>query len=137
MATFTEIPADIANQLVAFIDRRNLGRAIEIDGTSYTLDFISHNTNAFFQSRGLSVYFRAGRSVIRISDHWSSSTGFERSRKLNCGSISGKQWNIDNRSGRKVFCPKYAGRFPFEMLAGRCGLTVLNRECDHWKDARS
>lgn len=132
MATFHEIPHDLARQLVDFIDRRNLGKSVTIDGVDYTLDFISHNTSAFFRSRGLSVYFRTGRSVIRISDHWSRSSHFERSRKLNCGSISGKTWEIENKSGRKVQCARYAGRFPFEMLAGRCGLSVLNRECDHW-----
>lgn len=135
MATFQEIPAPLAMALIDFIDRRNIGKSIEFEGVEYVLDFISHNTSAFFQSRGLSVYFRTGRSVIRISDHWSASNHNARSGKLNCGLISGKRWEIDNRSTRKLACFRYAGRFPFQMLAGKCGLSVLNRECDHWKVA--
>lgn len=135
MAKFREIPTAVARELIGFIDRRNIGKSLEIDGVSYTLDYISHNSSAFWRSRGLSVYFRTRRSVIRISDHWSSSNGFERSRKLNCGPISGKTWVIDNTSRTRLACFKYAGRFPFEMLAGICGLSVLNRECDHWQGA--
>lgn len=133
MATFKQIPADLARHLISFVDRRNLGKSIDIGGKAYTLDHISHNTSAFWRSRGLSVYFRTGRSVIRLSDHWSKSNGFERSRKLNCGLISGQDWQIENRDMNKLYCEKYAGRFPFEMLAGKCGLSKLNKTCEHWR----
>lgn len=132
MATFKKINSKVARQLVDFIDRRNLGKAVVIDGKEYVLDHISHNPSGFFNSRGLSVYFRVGKSIVRISDHWAASPeAFARSRKLNCGHISGKQWVTE--AVEKVYCHKYAGRFPFEMLAGICGLSVLNKECDHWR----
>lgn len=132
MATFKHIDSNLAKALIAFIDRRNLGKSVDVDGKSYRLDYISHNSSAYWQSRGLSVYFRCGRSIIRISDHWSQSNGFDRSKKLNCGSISGKWWTIENAGAAKLYCSKYAGKFPFEMLAGICGLSALNKECDHW-----
>lgn len=133
-ATFKQIPNDLANKLLAFVDRRNLGKSTEIDGVSYTLDHISQNSSKFWKSRGLSVYFRAGRSVIRISDHWSKSTGNDRSRKLNCGFIGDCQWFIDNDGGAPLSLDKYAGKFPWKMLAGKCSLATLNKTCDHWID---
>jgi hypothetical protein len=130
-AKFKPIPRETANRLIGFIDRRNLGKSTEIDGKTYTLDFISHNSNAFFKARGLSVYFRVGRSIVRISDHWAASVGNERSRKLNCGSISGKSWTMDGASER-LPCFTYAGKYPFVMLAGICGLNSLNKTCGHF-----
>ena len=130
-AKFKPIPRETADRLIGFIDRRNLGKSVEIDGKTYTLDFISHNSSAFFKSRGLSVYFRVNRSIVRISDHWAASVGNDRSRKLNCGSISGKCWVMDGVCER-LSCSTYAGKYPFVMLAGICGLTALNKTCDHF-----
>lgn len=130
-AAFKPIPITLANKLLAFLDRRNLNKSIEIDGKSYELIFISQNSSAFFKSRGLSVYFKTGRSIIRISDHWAQSIGNDRSRKLNCGSISGKSW-VMSAAAPRVYCSKYAGKFDWVMLAGICGLSALNKTCDHF-----
>lgn len=130
-AKFKPIDPVLAQKLLAFVDRRNLEKAVEIDGTTYTLVYISQNSSAFFQSRGLSVYFKTGRSIIRISDHWAKSVGNDKSRKLNCGSISGKTWIMDGETQRISF-DKYSGKYPWVMLAGKCGLTSLNKTCDHF-----
>lgn len=130
-AKFKPIDPALAKKLLAFVGRPNLGHAVEIDGVTYTLVYISQNSSAFFRSRGLSVYFKTGRSIVRISDHWSESIGNDRSRKLNCGSISGKIWVMAGATARIEF-GKYAGKYPWVMLAGKCGLTSLNKTCDHF-----
>lgn len=133
IAKFKPIDPALARALLEFVDRRNLGKTVEIDGQDYVLSYISQNSNAFFQSRGLSIYFKTARSIIRISDHWSKSLGNDRSRKLNCGSISGKTWILDGATDRISF-DRYAGKYPWVMLAGRCGLASLNKTCDHWSE---
>lgn len=132
MITFKQIPDSVAMQLLEFATRPRIGKSIEIEGEIYTLDFISQNSNRFFQSRGLSIYYRVGRSVVRISDHWSQSNHKPRSRKLNCGSISGQSWGIDNASPDTLCWGRYAGQYPWVMLAGRAGLARLNKTCEHW-----
>lgn len=132
MITFRPIPDTIANQLLEFATRPRIGKSIDIEGETYTLDYISQNSNRFFQSRGMSVYYRVGRSVVRISDHWSASNHHPRSRKLNCGSISGQFWGIDNSSANTLSWGRYAGQYAWVMLAGRAGLSRLNKTCDHW-----
>lgn len=130
--TFRQIPDTIANALLDFASRPNIGKSIDVAGETYTLDYISQNSSRFFQSRGISVYFRVGRSVVRISDHWCQSNRHDRSRKLNCGSISGQFWRIENRDAGTLFWGRYSGAYPWVMLAGRAGLNVLNKTCDHW-----
>jgi hypothetical protein len=133
--TFTEIDRSLASQLLAFVNARNEGKSIEIDGESYLLEYISHNKNAFFRSRGLSVYFRVGDDVIRISDHWAASNHHDRSRKLNCGRIDEHVWEIDNATADTLSCSWRAGRFAWVMLAGRASIAELTAAgCDHWSD---
>jgi hypothetical protein len=122
-ATFKPLPLPLAGQLLAFVRARNVGKAIVIDGRAYTLEHISRGTNAFWRSRSFSVYFRAGRSVIRISDHWSRSNHAPRSQKLNCGSIRSCRWAIDNRAA-DIFEANAlgSGRYPYRLIAGRCAL---------------
>ena len=130
-ATFKALDTKTAQALASFIGNRNYQKSIEIDGRSYTLVYISRNSSAFFRSRGLSAYFKTGRSIVRISDHWAMSEGYDKSRKLNCGSISGKNWVLSGKTA-KVICDWNAGRFGWEMLAGICGLASLNKTCDHF-----
>lgn len=137
MAVFQEVDPKVARALIATIDRRNLGKTFEVAGVSYTLDFISQHTSAFWRSRGLSVYFRTTTHVVRISDHWAKSEHYPQSRKLNCGSVSGKSWTITNSPNSKLYIHKYAGRFPFEVLAGSCSLAELRQDCDHWPETPS
>lgn len=131
--TFKQIDQNLAQQLIDFMNSRNIGKSIVIDNIKYTLEHISLNKNQFFGSRGLSVYYKTGKSIIRISDHWAKSKHYDRSRKLNCGLISGKNWCINNKPDTKVYCSTYAGKYAFEMLAGIAGLSKLNKTCDHFK----
>ena len=133
--TFKQVDSTLAIKLLAFVDRRNIGPAIKIDGVDYKMDYISQNSSAFFKSRGMSVYFLAEGDVIRISDHWAFSNFYPRSHKLNCISVSGHRWGIDNSPDSKLYCLRYTGRFPFEMLAGRASLEELSQSCDHWRNA--
>lgn len=128
-ANFRPLDLAVAEELVNFAaTRRNIGKSIELAGRSFTLDHISHNTSAFWKSRGLSIYFQSDRSVVRISDHWSQSRGNPRSRKLNCGRISSSYWTIRNRPGEFVLCHSHsAGKYPYKMLAGILGLTGFER----------
>jgi hypothetical protein len=135
--TFQQIPNELAYRLLAFASKTRMGRTIEIDGKAYKLDHISQNSSQFYKSRGMSVYFRVDRSVIRISDHWCASNHHPRSRKLNCGSISGQFWAIDNGTADTLSWMPYAKQYPWVMLAGRAGLSVLNQTCDHWIEGGS
>lgn len=133
-ATFRQIPAKLATQLLDFVHQRNIGKSVNIDGQRYTLDHISKNSSKFYRGRSLSIYFRTGRSVIRISDHWSQSNGNDRSVKLNCRFIDEHWWAIDNDGSAPLSFGRYTSRFPWRMLAGKCGLSTLNKTCDHWID---
>lgn len=130
---FKPVSASLARELISATAGRSIGKSIDIDGQSYTLDHVSRSNHRLFKSRGISIYWRVGRSVIRISDHWSTSRHFSKSDKLNCGSISGKYWDIANRPVHAFESYYLAGKYPFRMIAGVAGLTVLNRSCDHWK----
>lgn len=132
--TFRSIAPFLAQSLISFsLDRRNLGKSIEIENKIYTFDYVSRNTSAFFKSRGLSIYFTVDRSVIRISDHWASSHGFDRSGKLNCVSISGKAWHIGKGAAEIMIYGHSCGKYPFRSLAGIAAKSKLNCTCDHWK----
>ncbi|MFZ2871274.1 hypothetical protein [Zavarzinia sp.] len=134
-AIFSPIPREIAQRLAEFASRRNLGKTVEVEGQSYTLDYISASSRQRLKSRGLSLYFRAAGHVIRISDHWAESEGNDGSRKLNCGSISGKRWRLGEQAEHIYYYGKGGRRFPFRLLAGRCSVAILNQTCDHWKEA--
>ena len=130
---FKEINEELAYKLLNFVGKPNLGKSIVIDGETYTLDYISVNSNRYFKSRGFSVYFRHKKSIIRISDHWAKSNLHEKSRKLNCGFIDGHEWVIDNKKRSELKFRKYAGKYHWVLLAGKASLAVLNKDCDHWK----
>lgn len=129
------VPDDLARALLEFANHRNLGKTLEVEGATYVLDYISRSSSSFHVSRGLSVYYRTKRSVIRISDHWTASRGFPRSRKLNCGPIDRYWWYVKNRPGESIsFAGLGAGKYPFRMIAGIAGLAVLNKSCPHWRN---
>jgi hypothetical protein len=132
LVNFTPIEISLANKLIEFISRKNLGKTIIIDNKKYKLEFISHNSNSFFKTRRLSVYFKVDKSIIRISDHWVKSVGNNKSHKLNCHSISGKNWII-NKKTERIYCTWNCGRYPWVMLAGKAGLSKLNKSCDHFR----
>ena len=151
VAIFKEIPARLASRLVAFGEdwRNKVGDAVTIDGLSYVMTYRHAGKNKFFRSRGISIYFHVGRSIIRLSDHWSQSNNFPKSKKMNCGIIGssfigydnddnklysrGVRWSIDNKTKTRIMTRMLGGRYPSYLMAGICGLTVLNKECDHWK----
>ena len=130
--TFKPISDEIALQLIAFVNQRNLGKSITIDGKTYTLDHISIGKSAFWKSRSYSVYFRVGRSVVRISDHWSETTHHPRSQKLNCGAIRSAYWVLADKSRQTLESTYQSGQYPWALKAGIAGLTALNKSVDHW-----
>lgn len=71
--------------------------------------------------------------VIRVSDHWASTNLHPRSRKLNCGSIDGHQWRLDNVEPAVGLCGFGAGKYPWRVLAGVARIADLERAgCGHW-----
>lgn len=131
-ATFNPLDREVARALLKFAAQRSaVGRTIELGGRVYTLEHISRTTSAFWRSRGLSIYFRSGRSVVRISDHWSQSRHHRRSRKLNCGHIASCFWSIRNRADDAMECYDFGGKYPYKMIAGICGLNGFKKAIGH------
>lgn len=134
VVTFTQIDNTVAQQLLDFACRKNLGREITIEGKNYQLDYISRTFNAYHRARGLSIYYRVERSVVRLSDHWSKSKNNDRSRKFNCGFIDDQFWILNNKHSDFLLMTRYSGKYPFKILAGKAGLNQLNQHCEHWKN---
>lgn len=127
---FRPLDASVARELIEFsCSSRNVGKSVDVLGKTYTLEHISRSTSAFWKSRGISLYFRTGRSVVRISDHWSETNGMDRSRKFNCGKIGSSFWKIDNHGDDDIIetYSHSAGRFPHRVLAGVCSMRSLER----------
>lgn len=95
--------------------KRNKPEFIEVDGEKWTVDHQSQSKNALHRSRSNSFYLTNGKSVVRISDHWSASK-YDRSHKFNCGMISTCYWT--NREGERfsIFLP--GERYESSMIAG-------------------
>ena len=121
---------DLVAALLDFAMHKNIGKVITVQGTDYELDYISESHRPI--GRGLSIYYRVGRSILRISDHWSRTQGYERSRKLNCGGIDTAWWELVGPA-REYSFNRYSGTYPWRMLAGKAGLGKLNKSVDHWK----
>ncbi len=85
------------------------GGKIEIDGTEYTLDYVSRGDGSE------SYYFRTGNSIVRISDHWSKTPGMADERKFNVGNIRTSYWGLADADRSKVFSP---GGAHFDMIGG-------------------
>lgn len=134
-AKFKPIDVILAETLLKFSDKNNINKSINVDGEIYTLTYISKGYNPFIRSRsrGVSIYFKHKRSIIRISDHWTKSVGYDRKKKFNCGDISGKKF-IMNGYATRVYYTRYSGKQKLSLLAGKCGLVVLNKICDHFKN---
>lgn len=140
---FRPISKELTHALLAFASNKNLGQTIEIGGETYTLDYLSVGRSSYWRSRSASVYYRVGRSVVRISDHWSAMREHPRSQKLNCGCIGGgydeetntykpsAYWELHGAQEVEHWA-LYAGRYPWRMFGGRAGLSVLNRGTTHW-----
>jgi len=121
-ATFRPIDKSIAQSLVDFAYQRNIGKEIELAGHTYRLIRISRYTQRYYKS-SISIYYERGHSIVRISDHWSSSKFTERSRKMNCGLINQSIWGIKNRQSdlfdRTII---NGGKYPYRLLAGICAI---------------
>lgn len=129
---FKQIDDNLANQLIAFCYKKNLNKTITIENVEYTLDYLKVDSSAFFKSRSFSAYFKVGRSIIRISDHWAKSKFKDKSQKMNCISVSGKSWSINNKTKDTLSVFQFAGKYPFQVFAGIASLSKLNKDCDHW-----
>lgn len=102
-STFKSIGKNEAKELLkAFLSakrKRSFNGTFEFNGKTYTTLHASVKKNSYHKSRGASFYFRkkGTRSVIRISDHWSSVISPSLiSRKFNCFSIASCKWHVDN-----------------------------------------
>lgn len=125
-AIFKPVDSSLTRELLSASDRKRIGDILTLSsGRQFVLDHVSIGKNGFFRSRSFSMYFRekGKKSVIRISDHWSSSNHNERSNKLNCGYIRSCHWSIDNREEDKIhYHGKYSGKYPWVLMAGVCSL---------------
>ena len=129
-AEFRPLDRAVAKVLVEFASGRRVGKTITVEGQDYTLTHISESYNAFWHSRGLSVYYRRGRSVVRISDHWSRSRHHQRSRKLNCGPIATCFWTIADNADTLFETYHRSGRYPRRMMGGVLGVNGFRKvEC--------
>ena len=150
MAKFKEFSKDISKILIEFSKKRNtkIGDCIMIGDQQYTLTHKSISSSKFWHSSSISIYFHNKRSIIRISNHWSKSNNFPHCKKLNCGRIGinvigydknnypqysrGQFWQLDDKTDQR-FEEKYSvSRYPITLIAGKCGLSVLNKQCNHW-----
>lgn len=122
---FNGVANALTHHLLDFATRNNLGKTTTFNNQKYTLDFLS------ISDKSCSIYYRTRRSVIRISDHWSCCHERPKSRKFNCGSISGHFWMLD-RPTEPIGFKRWSG-FKRSMLAGQCSLAVLNKSCAHWR----
>ncbi len=123
-ANFKQFDNSIAKELIQKTRYKKQNSKIELkNGDIYEVLYISISKNSFFKSRSASFYYRkkGGKSIIRISDHWSKSNNNDRSRKLNCGYISSCYWTINNKKDNEIFVHGfYSGKYPYKMLAGIC-----------------
>lgn len=132
---FQKVNDSIVDELIKHYENGlRLGKEVVINDKSYKLIYKSEQKNAFFKSRGLSLYFKVDRSIVRISDHWSESIGNDRSRKLNCGYISNSQYWKLNFKAKRYQISRGSGKYPYTVLIGAAGLKTLNKECEHFKD---
>lgn len=134
-AVFKPIEMELIVKLMDFARyRSNIGKTICIEGVEYELKHVSMKKNFRTKSRSLSVYFLVGKSVIRISDHWSETKNHPRSKKLNCGQIDSAWWELDDKDRETLeFKGLESGKYPWVLKGGICGKTVLNKTVDHWK----
>lgn len=130
--TFKRFEYRIADILLSNLKEAKKQGYLMVEGNKYILLFESKNKNRTYRSRGFSYYFRLKNSIIRISDHWSSSNFNDRSKKLNCGYISHDQyWIIDNKI--KSFPFRFSGeKYDSYLLAGIVGLAKLRKSCKHF-----
>ena len=129
LADFSVISPELTEALfLASTGRKALkeGESIEIGGRTYTLDHISFSAyNPFFRQRGLSIYYRTGDSIVRLSDHWSNTgSTFVKSRKLNCGRISSCLWNLNGAKNTDLVDMKghQSGKYPWRIIGGEARL---------------
>lgn len=94
---FKALPAGITKKfLQAFLDGEFF---VSVQGRKWMLDHKSIRTFRVFRrpERSLSIYFRSGNNLVRISDHWSSG-----SKAFNCGNIASCRWRLSGSSARTV-----------------------------------
>lgn len=123
---FNGIAKKLTQHLLGFATKNNLGKTTTFNNQKYTLDFLS------ISQKSCSIYYCTKRSVIRISDHWSYCYDRPRSRKFNCGNISGHFWML-SKPTEPIDFKRWSG-FKRTMLAGQCGKSVLNKSCAHWQN---
>ena len=108
--------------------KKNFTGKFKVGSDEYELlHFSEPKRNRFFKSRQISIYFRKkrGRSVIRISDHWSETTSHKRSRKLNAGYLNTCYWTANSGSKERdtfLFSGLSAGSYDWVLLSGVCSL---------------
>lgn len=128
-----KIDLELTKFLIEKFSPKNVNKTFSFNDKQYTLLYISKNSSKFFRSRSLSVYFKTGRSIIRLSDHWSHFEPKPKSQKMNCGFISKSNfWKLVSKATN--WCSTWScGKFPWDLYAGKISLAILNKKCDHFK----
>lgn len=101
-------------------------RKFSVDGKTYTLSFASENKSSFWKSRSKSFYFIQGKSLIRISDHWSKSLPeYSRSQKLNCGFIRSCYWTC---MGKRFSMSLPNEKYDSVLIGGKCAFKDFQKD---------
>jgi len=119
-ATFSHFPNKSAlGLLVAFQGKFGV---VEYEGDQYSLLHRSNLANFSLQNLGFSIYLMKENSgsIIRISDHWSSSKNNDESEKLNCYKIRSCIWHINNKEEKFQYFGMQCGKHPWELIGGIC-----------------
>lgn len=128
MISCEPVSVEITKALMNFVHRNNIGKIVEVQGETYRLLRIHED-----RDNGLHIYFSVGRSILRISDKWSSTRHFPKSKKLNCGDVEGAFWALRTRNRDAVESKYLVSTYPRRLLAGRAGKCAVNRHVDFLK----
>lgn len=123
-ATFDCVDPIIAEKLLQFSASASVGDEVTIDEITYVLNFLSIRKRRD-KIKSLSVYYEVNDSILRISDHWSSSDSYN-SERFNCGNIVDCFWKITNCKNMIFKETIYSTNK--KILAGICALSdFVNR----------
>ncbi len=102
-ADFNVIDSGLAEKLYSAAMEKQIsaGEKIEVGGVEYTLDYVSIKS-----ADSISIYYRSGNSVIRISDHWSETPALS-DNKFNVGPVRSSYWTLNNADRDHVFSNGY------------------------------
>lgn len=145
MTVWQELPESIAKQLLHFAENWNNkeGDSLIIEGKKYIMLKRLAIRAKLMRLSSISIYFKTGRSLIRLSDYWSSCNFFPLSQKmhtkfLNCFIGYDKQgnamhsmgvfWHWNNTQKRRIPTRMIPFQYPIYLGVGICSMRILMKE---------